>query len=95
MSSRHILAAAFLSVHRWHCLPLAQDNGRREPACPSTWPASNDNCNSRPCATKAWGCNLRYVVDVYGQAPRIELFPNGSQACSPARRRTARRRTAR
>jgi hypothetical protein len=22
------------------------------------------------------GLNLRYVVDVFGQAPRIELFPN-------------------
>ena len=61
---------------------------RRQPSRrrPSTSAACRSTCRriqrqlpavDRPRRT-ATACNLRYIVDVYGQAPRIELFTNGT-----------------
>ena len=75
MSCRHILAAAFLSSTLASACRAAQDKVDVGQVCPSTWPRIQQQLQQTTVRDESEGLNLRYFVDVYGQAPRIELFP--------------------
>lgn len=78
MSCRHILAAAFLLSTL--VLPAtAQDATTQDKVDVAKLPVNLARLQKQLQQTtvrdESVGLNLRYVVDVYGQAPRIELFP--------------------
>ena len=71
--SRHILAAAFLlSILP---LPAAAQDKVDVGKLPVDLARIQKQLQQTTVRDESVGLNLRYVVDVYGQAPRIELFP--------------------
>jgi hypothetical protein len=81
MNSRQIVAAAFLSFLL--ALPAtAQDNAAAKDSnvdvgkLPVNLARIQKQLQQSNVREERDGLNLRYFVPVYGQAPRIELFPN-------------------
>jgi hypothetical protein len=75
MTSRQIVAAAFLSSLL--ALPAAaQDNSVDVAKLPLNLTRIQKQVQQTNVREERDGLNLRYFVPVYGQAPRIELFPN-------------------
>ena len=73
MSCRHILAAAFLLSTL--ALPATAQDKVDVAKLPVNLARLQKQLQQTTVRDESVGLNLRYVVDVYGQAPRIELFP--------------------
>ena len=74
MTCRHIATAAFLSFIL--ALPAAAQDKVDVGKLPVNLARLQKQLQQQTTVRdESVGLNLRYVVDVYGQAPRIELFP--------------------
>ena len=73
MNSRHIAAAAFLSSLL--ALPAAAQDNVDVGKLPVNLARIQKQLQQSNIREERDGLNLRYFVPVYGQAPRIELFP--------------------
>lgn len=74
MTCRQIVTVAFLSSVL--ALPAAaQDNSVDVAKLPLNLARIQKQLKQTTVRDESVGLNLRYAVDVYGQAPRIELFP--------------------
>ena len=73
MSCRHILAAALLLSTL--ALPATAQDKVDVAKLPINLARLQKQLQQTTVRDESVGLNLRYVVDVYGQAPRIELFP--------------------
>ena len=73
MSCRHIVTAALLSSLL--ALPAAAQDQVDVSKLPVNLARLQKQLQQTTVRDESVGLNLRYVVDVYGQAPRIELFP--------------------
>lgn len=73
MNGRHIIAAAFLSSAL--ALPAAAQDKVDVGKLPVDLARLQKQLQQSSVREDRDGLNLRYFVPVYGQAPRIELFP--------------------
>jgi hypothetical protein len=73
MTSRHIIAAAFLSSTL--ALPAVAQDQVDVGKLPVNLARIQKQLKQTTVRDESEGLSLKYVVDVYGQAPRIELFP--------------------
>jgi hypothetical protein len=74
MDSRQIIAAAFLSSVL--ALPAAAQDNVDVGKLPLNLARIQKQLKQSTVREDREGLNLRYFVPVYGQAPRIDLFPN-------------------
>jgi hypothetical protein len=74
MNSRQIIAAAFLSSIL--ALPAAAQDNVDVGKLPLDLARIQKQLKQSTVREDREGLNLRYFVPVYGQAPRIDLFPN-------------------
>jgi hypothetical protein len=74
MDSRQIIAAAFLSSIL--ALPAAAQDNVDVGKLPLNLARIQKQLKQSTVREDREGLNLRYFVPVYGQAPRIDLFPN-------------------
>ncbi len=74
MNSRQIIAAAFLSSIL--ALPAAAQDKVDVGKLPLNLARIQQQLQQSTVREDREGLNLRYFVPVYGQAPRIDLFPN-------------------
>ena len=74
MDSRQIIAAAFLSTIL--ALPAAAQDNVDVGKLPLDLARIQKQLKQSTVREDREGLNLRYFVPVYGQAPRIDLFPN-------------------
>jgi len=82
MDSRQIIAAAFLSTIL--ALPAAAQDNVDVGKLPLDLARIQKQLKQSTVREDREGLNLRYFVPVYGQAPRIDLFPNREPGLFPA-----------